>query len=457
MNHHGAAGRRARSALVVIFLVAMVAEHGGAIAQAKEYRHPGGLGFTYPSSWTAAEQGGVLVLTPPRVAKNAQGQAVEAYLVGMQPAPGMASPTDPQVIAYLDQTARSMSAYLVRQGGPTLVGMPKGRGFATDQAIRLDYEARGADGQIVRARIYACLIAGQGIAIIGFGLGKHVLGRDRQMLAMLKSINVKGGTAAAGRAAGEVGNQTWGFFFRPPSGWTHRANADGAILGHNQIAGVIIVRPHQEKSLAAVRAQLTRGLQEAQVSLRLVGRPRPAGRYGFSALFEGTFQGNPVKAWITGTASPHGAGGAWIFAAATPTVFGEALVRASGELTRSIRYVKLEVTTVMRALAGKWVGATTNTTSSHVFGRDGRYYGASESSFGGRFHNQYGDWTGSWGAGGRSNAVGRWTAHGTREQGTIVVLKSDGSTRTITYRVHREKGRTYWNEYWFNGRLHSRR
>jgi hypothetical protein len=48
-------------------------------------------------------------------------------------------------------------------------------------------------------------------------------------------------------------------------------------------------------------------------------------------------------------------------------------------------------------------------------------------------------------------------ARGTRAQGTILITNNDGSARSITYRVHREKGRVYWNEYWFNGRLHSRR
>ncbi|MDY0004228.1 MAG: hypothetical protein RBU30_23210, partial [Polyangia bacterium] len=318
-------------------------------ARAKEYRHSSGLGFSYPSSWTVTEQGGALLLTPPRQAKSAQGQPLEAYLVGMQPAPGIASPTDPQVLAYLDQTARSLSPLLGRRGGFTIIPMPKGRGVAADQGIQLDYEATGADGQNVRARFYACLIGGQGIAIAGFGLGKHVLGRHRVLLAMLKTINAKGGAAAAGSAAagpaaGELGNEAWGFFVRPPAGWTHRASHEGAILGHNQVAGMIILKPHQEKNLAAVQALLKRGLQEDQISLRPVGRLRKAGRTGLAGEYEGTVQGRAVKAWITGTASPHGGGGAWIFAAAEPGVYGAALVSAAGELARTIRYVKLEVT-----------------------------------------------------------------------------------------------------------------
>lgn len=105
---------------------------------------------------------------------------------------------------------------------------------------------------------------------------------------------------------------------------------------------------------------------------------------------------------------------------------------------------------IMNQLAGSWTTTTTNTQTWITFRPDGTFSDQYESSYSGNFDNQYGGNEGNWGAYNQQNASGTWTVNGTREQGIITVIYNNGQQRNVEYRVHMEKGQTYWNEYWFN-------
>jgi hypothetical protein len=44
----------------------------------------------------------------------------------------------------------------------------------------------------------------------------------------------------------------------------------------------------------------------------------------------------------------------------------------------------------------------------------------------------------------------------TRERGVVSLVSGDGKRYDLEYRVQVEKGETYWNEYWVNGKLYGR-
>jgi hypothetical protein len=79
-----------------------------------------------------------------------------------------------------------------------------------------------------------------------------------------------------------------------------------------------------------------------------------------------------------------------------------------------------------------------------------------ESSYGGQFHSGSGAQTGAWGAARDDTERGRWSARGTREQGVIVLTSESGTSSTVPYRVHVEKGQVYWREYFFDGELYQK-
>ncbi len=57
---------------------------------------------------------------------------------------------------------------------------------------------------------------------------------------------------------------------------------------------------------------------------------------------------------------------------------------------------------------------------------------------------------------GQGSKKGRWTVRGTKEKGIITLVSSEGLRSSHEYSVHVEKGETYWNEYWINGKLYGR-
>jgi len=265
------------------------------------------------------------------------------------------------------------------------------------------------------------------------------------------------GSAPPGGATGEaVSDPNWGFTFRPPAGWRVQRSAGGAVLGSDSVAGVILVLPHFAGSLEDVRAQMLRGLSEEGVQLNLAGALQPLGRDALAGDFGGTWNGQPVRARGIGPISPHG-GGAYIAALTTPDKFGPQLAGAAESIAAAMVYTRVEAGELVQALSGTWVGVTANTQSQMILGPDGSYQDQSESSYSGKFTDQYGGQTGAWGAGGQNRQQGRWTARGTRQAGVLIVTTAEGEQKTYEYRVHEEKGQIYWTEYYFGGRLYGRR
>ncbi len=61
---------------------------------------------------------------------------------------------------------------------------------------------------------------------------------------------------------GEVGDPSWGFKFKPPAGWVHQQSGEGVVLGHNTIAGMILVIPHMSENMSQMQQEMMQGLQE---------------------------------------------------------------------------------------------------------------------------------------------------------------------------------------------------
>ena len=260
------------------------------------------------------------------------------------------------------------------------------------------------------------------------------------------------GSAYAGDV---VGDPNWGFKFTVPAGWKYQNDYSGALLGHDTIPGLIVVMPHTEKGADAVKAGMLEGLQEGQTRLMLKGKLESVGKSAVAGLYEGVYEGEQAKARGIGTYSPHG-GGAFIIGVSTPQMYGDKIKAAADAIAKSMQYVKVEASNLMRHFAGKWTNFTTNTqTSIYLFG-DGSYSDHYESSYGGDLTNQYGDTTATWMSGANQNTQGRWSIRGDKRQGTITINYNNGNVDVIEYSVHVENGQVYWSEYKLNGAHYSK-
>lgn len=139
---------------------------------------------------------------------------------------------------------------------------------------------------------------------------------------------------ASANADQELHPPGWGFRVTVPPGWTHGINESGAVFGHDQIAGMVVLITHAMRSQDEIREAMARGYaaeglwlepateMEARDEHTLVGRSR-----GVAGVEE-------TSAHVIGITSPRG--GAVVMALATPAAFSDALILAADALAQSI-------------------------------------------------------------------------------------------------------------------------
>ncbi len=104
---------------------------------------------------------------------------------------------------------------------------------------------------------------------------------------------------------------------------------------------------------------------------------------------------------------------------------------------------------VFSQLLGKWKDIRSSGHTIIVLMADGTYSYYSDFAAG---NSAQGDT--NWGYGNSSRDRGTWKAVGTPRRGTIYYQSQQGGSDTLSYQVHVENGRTYWGEYYFDGKLY---
>ena len=257
-------------------------------------------------------------------------------------------------------------------------------------------------------------------------------------------------------AAQTVSDPSWGFSFPVPAGWKVHQEAAGALLGHDTIAGLIMVLPHSAGSLAQVREEMLQGLVEQGVELMVVGQLDQVLKNVIGGACEGFVDGRQAKGRVFGVVSPQG-GGAYVIAVSTPEAYRKELALVADQIAKGMQFPKVDSSDLVRALAGTWVTMTTNTETRVTLAANGQFSLYSESSYGGSFTDSGGGNAGGWGTAGNREYRGRWTVRGTRQQGVITLVYESGERADVQYAGHVEKGETYWNEYYFDDNLYGRK
>jgi hypothetical protein len=274
--------------------------------------------------------------------------------------------------------------------------------------------------------------------------------RVRHLAAALLAV-----VLAAPLAAQTVSDPAWGFTFPLPAGWKVQKGAGGAVLGHDAIAGLIMVFPHSAGSLAEMRTEMLQGLVEEGVELRIAGQLEQVGTNALGGACEGLFDGQQVKGRTYGAVSPSG-GGAYVIAVTTPDAYRKELASAAEQIVKGMQFPKVDSSDLVRAFAGTWATMSTNTETRVTLAANGQFSLNSESSYSGSFSDSGGGNAGGWGTAGSNESRGRWTVRGTRQKGVITLVYESGEREEIPFSVHVENGETFWNEYWFDGVLYGR-
>ena len=257
-------------------------------------------------------------------------------------------------------------------------------------------------------------------------------------------------------AASEVGDPQWGFAFKPPAGWKYQKSAQGILLGHDTIAGMIIVFPHTYSNLQAIQTGMMEGVQEEEVVMYPSGQLRQIGSSILSGEYQGMWQGQQARGRGIGTLSPHG-GGAIIVAVTTSDKYGDQLSNPAQEIAQTMRYFQVDNSDLIRHFAGYWWHYSGTSAISHEklihFAPDGTYRDKKEDAADVSNLDQYGNVQNQYLGNFQNKGYGRWTPRGNKYEGVIIVIQPDGSSFEIEYKVKPSSPQKF-GDYYFNGTLY---
>ena len=243
----------------------------------------------------------------------------------------------------------------------------------------------------------------------------------------------------------KIVNQLWDFTARPPAGWIVRMQQDRAILGHNKIAGMILLSPHQHQSKSTMRHEMKGGLNEDGFSLYLKGKLYDFRTNGLFGDYSGFANNQTVKAQTFGILLESGKG-AYIVAMAAPNVFSTQLIEAAAALAKTLEVDKRKNVGggLAQHFVGTWKTYTKYSERTVTLYANGTYYDSYTASYGG------GEAPGAIAR--DDQGQGRWSVRGTKEQGVMSFSDNTGTSQ-VQYRVHVKDGHTYYSEYFFDGAL----
>ena len=248
--------------------------------------------------------------------------------------------------------------------------------------------------------------------------------------------------------AQSVTDSMWSFSFDAPQGWQYQKDMNGATLGHNTVPGLILLFPHELKTISELKIQMQQGLNEDEGYLQLQGKLHTMGKNTLVGDYTGIYQMQQVKAKGYGTFSPY-SGGAFVIAMSTPQSYSSQLLAAGKAIVKSIRYKKIDNskrtnnTRMSEYFVGKWSTYTKYSETHIYFYPNGTYVSTNSSSYG----NSDASMGATWGMAGDNNNRGSWQVQGNMKSGRITLTAQNGEHSYIDYRIQGP-------EMYFNGTLY---
>ena len=256
--------------------------------------------------------------------------------------------------------------------------------------------------------------------------------------------------------AQNLSNAMWSFSLDTPENWKYQDNGGVILLGHDTIAGLIIVYPHTFSTKHELKNVMQQGLNEEGGYLQIQGVLDNFDKDGYQGNYVGIYQMQTVKAKAYGRVVAQN-GGATIIVMTTPESFSKELDKAGKFIANSLKKKKQNSTQghidITQRFIGKW-SYYSKYSESHVYlYPDGTYSDNSTSGYG----NSNASVGATWGVANDTQNRGRWQARGNANNGQIIFTQPNGEKSAYPYQVHIKNGHTYWSEYYFGNKLYSRK
>ncbi|WKZ64948.1 MAG: hypothetical protein QY325_09255 [Flavobacteriales bacterium] len=157
-------------------------------------------------------------------------------------------------------------------------------------------------------------------------------------LPALLALCCAAAAAAAQPLTGAQPDAGFGFAFTIPEGWVGAASAEGYVIGHQTVPGMVLVAPKHHGDLAALQRTFAESTDDGTSSLRAVAPPQTLADGSVRVEQRGTVEGAPVKVVAIAKLNPHGGNTANLMALAAADGFSPQLEQALLAVHRSVRY-----------------------------------------------------------------------------------------------------------------------
>ena len=149
----------------------------------KTYKHPVGISLRYPGDWTVQEGPGFIHLISPEVAKSAQAQPTELYIVSAEQAGRISSIEDPRLISALESSMTQIFPFLQRVGGMARIKAGNVSG------IMLTREGTDPRGIKVRGQLSATILKGFSLSVFAIGSEDVITARQQTVREIFSSFD----------------------------------------------------------------------------------------------------------------------------------------------------------------------------------------------------------------------------------------------------------------------------
>ena len=179
--------RHVLASLSVIVALAASGSAQSLVGNWKTYKHPVGISLRYPGDWTVQEGPGFIHLISPEVAKSAQAQPTELYIVSAEQAGRISSIEDPRLIRALESSMTQMFPFLQRVGGMERIKAGNVSG------IMLTREGTDPRGTKVRGQLSATILKGFSLSVFAIGSEDVITARQQTVREIFSSFDARAG------------------------------------------------------------------------------------------------------------------------------------------------------------------------------------------------------------------------------------------------------------------------
>jgi hypothetical protein len=194
-----------------------------------------------------------------------------------------------------------------------------------------------------------------------------------QMSLLMITLNVMSQQLPA-----HVELQELGISFDIPAGWSGYVEGEAIVMGHESIAGLMIMTENKARSLAELKQLAQQGMAEQNIQLNPKGEFQAVGNNRLEGFYQGTFNGESVKSYALALIDLNGKG-VTILSLTTAGQFTQRNRDEANKLAASVKFYQavdsVATTAWKQKIAGRQLKYMRTSGSSDY---DGGYTGSSD-------------------------------------------------------------------------------